>query len=77
MLRDAGADRRRPGHLSGLGRLESLSIEGPTRIEGPGLAHLASLNRLRILVIHIESEAGVPSLSRLIGRGSSPSTCRT
>ena len=67
MLRDPRADRRRPGSPVWLGRLESLSIEGPTSIEGSGLAHLASLNRLRFLAINIESEAGLPSLSRLIG----------
>ena len=61
-LTDAGL-----AHLSGLARLESLSIEGPTRIEGAGLARLAGLNRLRFLAIYVESDAGLPSLSRLIG----------
>ena len=60
-LTDAGL-----AHLSGLERLESLSIYGPTRIEGAGVTHLASLARLRFLAIRIESEAGLPSLSRLI-----------
>ncbi len=40
---------------------------GPTGIEGPGLAHLAGLNRLIRLNIDLETDAGLPSLSRLTG----------
>jgi hypothetical protein len=54
-------------HLAGLERLESLWIEGSMRIKGPGLAHLARLKRLGFLCIATETDAGLPSLSRLTG----------
>jgi hypothetical protein len=59
-LTDAGL-----AHLAGLRQLESLWIDDKSGVQGPGFSHLVDLDRLTELVIHTETNAGLPYLARL------------